>query len=398
MTKQTSNAPLRCSQQVRRIQLEQYRLPSDGRKWRQAARGRCDLLVRLSTYANGDGTFVRDGKNYSPSWKTLTKHVAEKSLDRRMDALRDLGLLSWTRDQHHARRVYQIHLSDSQGTPVTFESEHLSNSQITPVTLDAKDENHLSHSPITPVTVGGIPSLPSKEREPSLPSSPQAASENHLSLASETSKAPRTVNPDDVDAIGAEFCSLMDQYGTKYQDPKDGVSSGWGKPVARADIEKLLARGFTRPEIMEALEYAFRGAPDDQAIRYIEKRFFADQGGAGIIIKQRQDEWVASIQHYGDVEELDADPDDLENYIKNNPIPVGLEIRSCDLINKARKNWKRLVQAYFAQHKTCPACASVNIFQDGNRWKCRDCIGQSVDADAVQVQNTSNANVSVGAK
>jgi len=368
------NQSLKCSHQVRSIQLERYRLPSDGRKWRQAARGRCELLVRLSTYANGDGTFVRDGKNYSPSWKTLTKHVAEKSLDRRMDALRDLGLLSWTRDQHHARRVYQIHLSDSQVTPVTFESEHLSNSPITPVTLGAKDENHLSYSPKSPVTMGGIPSLPPKEREPSLPSSPQAASENHLSLAdSEKAKASHDVNPDDVDAIGAAFCRLMDQYGGKYKDPKDGVSSGFAKPVARADIEKLLRRRFSRAEIIEELQWAFENAADDAAIKYMEKRFFADQGGAAMIVRRRQDDWRANIQRYIDAKELTEEPDNLDNFIKTEPIPAGLEIEGCDLINKARKNWDRCVQKHFSRTKNCPTCGSPNIFHDQNRWKCKNC-------------------------
>jgi hypothetical protein len=167
----TAAAKNQCTLWVRRLPLERFRLPSDGRKWKQAALGRSDLLIRLSTYANGDGTFIgTDGQNYSPSWKTLTQHVAEKSLDRRLDALRDLHLLLWTREHHYDRRIYQIHLSDSPESPATFDSKqvshsrnHLSDSSESPVRLAGNDSNHLSDWTKSPVTMGGIPSLPSND-------------------------------------------------------------------------------------------------------------------------------------------------------------------------------------------------------------------------------------------
>src|ERR1700683_4858215 len=134
------NDSLKCSQLVRNIPLERYRLPDDGRKWKQAARRRSDLLLRLSSYANGDGTFARDGRNYSPSFRTLEKHVARKSFYRLTDALQALGLLSWTREKHYEQRHYTIHLpeqvSDSQESGVTFHSEQVSDSLITGATLD----------------------------------------------------------------------------------------------------------------------------------------------------------------------------------------------------------------------------------------------------------------------
>jgi hypothetical protein len=114
---------LKCSQLVRNIPLERFCLPADGRKWKQAARSRSDLLLRLASYANGDGTFTRDGKNYSPSFQTMEKHVAKKSFYRITNALRDLSLLSWTRAEHYERRIYTIHLPESG---VTFNSEQVS--------------------------------------------------------------------------------------------------------------------------------------------------------------------------------------------------------------------------------------------------------------------------------
>jgi hypothetical protein len=164
----------KCTIIIRNLPLDRFRLPGDGRKWKQAARSRSELLVRLSTYANGDGTFVRNGQNYSPSFETMEKHVARKSFYRITDALRAAGLLSWTREKHYERRVYTIHLPE---TGVTFEEKQVSDSQITGVTLDGSSQNQVSHSPDqvshspkTGVTMGHYPSLPSKE--PSTPTTP----------------------------------------------------------------------------------------------------------------------------------------------------------------------------------------------------------------------------------
>src|SRR5260370_20608640 len=74
---------LKCSQVVRRIPLERFRLTDDGaRKWKHVAERRKSLLVTLSTYANGDGTFVGEAKgqtrNYSPS--ALRANISETVL------------------------------------------------------------------------------------------------------------------------------------------------------------------------------------------------------------------------------------------------------------------------------------------------------------------------------
>lgn len=189
------NASSKCTRDVRNLPLERFRLPGDGRKWKQAARSRSDLLLRISSYANGDGTFVRDGINYSPSFETLQKHIPEKSFYRLTNALRDLRLLSWTREDHYDRRVYIIHLDQAGSlepeSPVTFEKNHLSDSEKSPVTFAVDNQNHLSHSPKSPVMVtpetpvmvrdypSCVPSLSAKrEGEPSLP--PAVVNQNPL--------------------------------------------------------------------------------------------------------------------------------------------------------------------------------------------------------------------------
>jgi hypothetical protein len=110
---------LKCTVIVRAMLLESFRLSRDGRKWKQAARSRYDFLVWLSTWSNGDGSFIgATGIDYSPSEKTIATHVASSSYYELSDALQKLGLLSWTRPQtHYGRRSFTIHLSK---TPPTF--------------------------------------------------------------------------------------------------------------------------------------------------------------------------------------------------------------------------------------------------------------------------------------
>jgi hypothetical protein len=157
----------KCSIEVRNLPLEAFRLPTDGRKWKQSARSRCALLGRLATYANPDGTFTRNGINYSPSLLTLLKHVSQKSYYRLADDLQRLGLLSWTREKHHERREYTIHLPEQ----VLDSSQNPSG---TGVILEVEQPEQVSDSPeqVSPrhrtgVTMGehpSFPSLPSKER------------------------------------------------------------------------------------------------------------------------------------------------------------------------------------------------------------------------------------------
>jgi hypothetical protein len=121
-----------CSFAIRDWPLERYRLPRDGRKWRQVARARAALLLHISTFANGDGTFTREasdaaGKiNFSPSAKRLTSHFAERTFYRLCDQLRQLGLLSWTRPDHFHKRIYTVHLSQKH---LPDSSEHLPHSE-----------------------------------------------------------------------------------------------------------------------------------------------------------------------------------------------------------------------------------------------------------------------------
>jgi hypothetical protein len=100
---------------IRRLPLERFKVPNDTRKWRAAARTRRALLLELASYANEDGTFTRTlpsgvERNYSPSAETLEKSWARRTLYRREDDLRDLGLLCWTRLDHYSRRRYRINV------------------------------------------------------------------------------------------------------------------------------------------------------------------------------------------------------------------------------------------------------------------------------------------------
>jgi hypothetical protein len=104
----------KCQSWVDNLPLESFRLPSDGRKWKQAARSRYALLHKLAAKANGDGTFIGQktkvaGINFSPTWKQLTRHYNKSTLDYLLNQLRKLGYLTWAREQnHHGRRIYTI--------------------------------------------------------------------------------------------------------------------------------------------------------------------------------------------------------------------------------------------------------------------------------------------------
>jgi hypothetical protein len=128
---------IKCTQFIRSIPLENFRLPTDGRKWQQAARTRKNFLIYLSTWANGDGMFIgANGIDYSPSEKTITRHMNRKTYYRVSEALRQLGLLSWTRKQtHYGRRSFTIHLENhlphSPKTGDIFKAKHVSDSRKT---------------------------------------------------------------------------------------------------------------------------------------------------------------------------------------------------------------------------------------------------------------------------
>lgn len=142
-----SKAVNRCLLTVRDLPLERYKLPGDGRKWRMVARERAALLLHLATFANGDGTFTRVNEqaaetNYSPSEKRLVKHYAKASYYRHANQLRELGLLSWTRPDHHHKRIYTIHAN----APYPNDSEHVSHSPEHVSRSEAQNSEHVSHS------------------------------------------------------------------------------------------------------------------------------------------------------------------------------------------------------------------------------------------------------------
>jgi len=184
------NQALKCSQVVRAIPLERFRLPTDGRKWKQVARSRKAFLLHLSSYANSDGTFVRNGRNYSPSLKTLLKDFSRGSYTRLTDDLHAFGFLDWTREKHYDRRIYEIHLPEAAPTPTPNQypdsQESVSTfTQGSVPTFDGKTSNQYPHSPnqypdsqitvSTSVHHPSLPSLPSRERESRLPNNNQTA-------------------------------------------------------------------------------------------------------------------------------------------------------------------------------------------------------------------------------
>jgi hypothetical protein len=144
----------RCTLIVRGLPLERFRLERDGRKWKQAARSRYDLLLKLATYANPDGTFESEDhkKNFSPSTKKLQQHYAKRTLYRLANDLSLLGLLSWEREKnHYGRRTYRIHFQPEKQVP--HSQDQVPDSQKTGATMAPDNKSHdgtcyqVSHSP-----------------------------------------------------------------------------------------------------------------------------------------------------------------------------------------------------------------------------------------------------------
>jgi hypothetical protein len=99
----------RCLLAVRVLPLERFHLPDDSRRqWRGVAERRLSALEHLAGRANPDGTFTREDRDYSPNAEKLQERFARRSLYRRTNELRDLGLLSWTRRNRQLKRTYRI--------------------------------------------------------------------------------------------------------------------------------------------------------------------------------------------------------------------------------------------------------------------------------------------------
>ena len=86
----------RCLLAVRELPLERFHLPDDShRQWRGVARSRAAVLEHLASRANSDGSFQRDGRDYSPNAEKLQERFGERLFYYRFNELRDLGLLIW---------------------------------------------------------------------------------------------------------------------------------------------------------------------------------------------------------------------------------------------------------------------------------------------------------------
>jgi hypothetical protein len=116
----------KCFIELRALPLEQFRLPTDGRKWKEIARSRRMVLEFIASFADGDGTV---GK-FSPSIEKQSKHngFSKPWVLHIHDDLKQLGFLEWTRDRksnRNQRRYYTIMLPveapGSEGSRSTLE-------------------------------------------------------------------------------------------------------------------------------------------------------------------------------------------------------------------------------------------------------------------------------------
>jgi hypothetical protein len=141
-----------CLLAVRAMPIERFRLPADGRKWKQLAASRASFLESLASRANPDGTFLRGEVNYSPSEIRLARRTSPRSVYRITDALRELGLLTWERRNNYSRRIYVIHfreehLPDSSENTCQIRHKSPAGFKITPVTMAGDNTCHYDRYP-----------------------------------------------------------------------------------------------------------------------------------------------------------------------------------------------------------------------------------------------------------
>jgi hypothetical protein len=254
----------KCSIDVRNLPLEAFRLPTDGRKWKQSARSRFAVLHYLSSFANPDGTFVGEhGKNFSPSHETLIKKFSKGTLHYTTTALQELGLLSWTREEkHYGRRTYTIHLPEhSQDSPET--------SPITLSTLDGEKAEHSQNSAehsqrstITLSTSNPNPSIPSLPTKANTPSAGHKKDSEAKTLGKKLKESVREIS-----AVCFAECNST---------PRD------------KDIKSFLTE-YTQEWVEKGLR-AYAAGKEENELKWLTKNFFVDGGGHGAILALQQKE------------------------------------------------------------------------------------------------------------
>jgi hypothetical protein len=135
----------KCRFWAKNVPLEDFRLPKDGRKWRQASRSRRAMFIELADRANNDGSFLREVANktvnFSPSFRKLRMHYANGTLSRLLDDLKELGFLTWVREKNqYGRRIYTIREPADAEVPTTGDGKRVqdapnNSSQIQPERL-----------------------------------------------------------------------------------------------------------------------------------------------------------------------------------------------------------------------------------------------------------------------
>jgi len=350
MSTPKKNQSLKCSLQVRNIPLERYRLSTDGRKWKQAARGRSGLLLRLSSYANGDGTFVRNGRNYSPSLKTLLNHVAHGSYYRLVDDLRSAGLLSWTREKHYERRIYTIHIPESGPKS---DPEQIPDSGTTGPTFDDDREDQVPHSQDqVPHSSEQVPHSqktgPISDKHPSLPSVPSKEPVKGIEPSS-ASNAANTKPTPFLPLVVSPAASL------------EGKGGGQGKTISQADVAKVMAavyktcgktplenrvREFLALYTADQIEIGFNVYYEkmecgSSSEKHAERMFFSERGGLGAIPEGLRECWMTDLENFlaGGASIDDESITSLEHFLQLCPPPA---MENIDVIlRNARREIKK---------------------------------------------------------
>jgi hypothetical protein len=363
-----------CLIRVSALPLERYCLLADGRKWQSRARSRQSVLNFIARFANTDGTFTRNGINYSPSEARLMKHFgfSDTWIELLLDDLHQLGFLNWTRANRQGHREYTIIVSDSDDKDSSKSDANYSNpdakdSPNPDANYSTSDANYSSLKPVltpsirslTPTIGGsdansrvGISVLSAKEPREREPSSGQNLSHSPSAVL-DKANAPqvREVAEQDIEAVQDLCLRLTGQT----DDP--------------SLIRKLL-ENFSVDHVLGGFENFYGGLSKEQQ-GTAKLLFFVKGGGASAIRRYRAERWKTALQHTA---ETASTPTAVDEWVRSNPAPTECVANIDKLVAAAKRTQKRTLEAAAAREKEIAANGGTDFAQDA-----KDLVGHVQD-------------------
>jgi hypothetical protein len=247
-----------CLLAVRRMNLDRFRV-GDSRKWKVLARNLSALLEFLASFANDDGTFMRNGINYSPGQERMMKKFSfsDTWVEALLKFLRDLGYLSWTRENKHDRCLYTINMEAVSDANYSGDSDpnYSEKKPVVTPTIQSPDANYSEKKAVLTPTIDGeylaYPSLPSSLNPPSNSAVVAASSgDGKAGVDAEKSTATSLVDAGNGKDAGNKNLVLADQNQTQMEERAELLIS--------AAHQKQISKAMTNDESFREYDFVWK--------------------------------------------------------------------------------------------------------------------------------------------